>query len=149
MTHEHDHEHDHSHEHEPRYFFGVIPVLLVDDVVASAEYYRDVLGFDVDFIYGDPPAYASVSRNDAIINLSKSEPPGRRNSVAAAGPGNGVDIYIVVSDVDEVFEELRSHGARVLVEPVSLAYGMREFHVEDPNGYRLALAEETEDDEPA
>jgi uncharacterized glyoxalase superfamily protein PhnB len=143
------HDHDHDHEHGERHFFGVIPVLLVDDVVASAEYYRDVFGFEVDFIYGEPPSYASVSRNDAIINLSKSEPPGRRNSVVAAGPGNGVDAYIVVSDVDEVYEEMRSHGANVVFEPVSLAYGMREFHVEDPNGYRLALAEETEDEEPA
>jgi uncharacterized glyoxalase superfamily protein PhnB len=143
----HDHNHDHDHEHGPRYFFGVIPVFLVDDVSRTAEYYRDVFGFEVDFLYGDPATYASVSRDDAIINFTRSEPVGRRNSVSSAGTGNGVDAYLVVSDVDDVCEEMKAHGAKILVEPASHDYGMREFHVEDNNGYRLAIAEETDDED--
>jgi predicted enzyme related to lactoylglutathione lyase len=126
----------------PRHFYGVLPVFLVDDVAGTAVYYRDVLGFDVDFLYGEPPIYASVSRDDAIINLSKSEPPGRRNSVSSTGPGNGFDAFIVVSDVDDVYEELKTHGANIVSELASRDYGMREFHIEDCNSYRLALAEE-------
>ncbi len=142
---DHDHEgHDHEHEIGPRHFFGVLPVFLVDDVVETAEYYRDVLGFDIDFVYGEPPIYGSVSRDDAIINFSLSEPPGRRNSVSTQSAGNGVDAYIVVSDIDELYEELRLHGATVIVEPASQEYGMREFQVEDCNHYRIALAEETD-----
>jgi uncharacterized glyoxalase superfamily protein PhnB len=146
MTHDHDHEAPHVHAGE-RQFFGVIPVFLVDDVIATVEYYRDVLGFEVDFVYGDPPVYGSVSRDDAIINVSRSEPPGRRNSVGVAGTGNGVDAYLVVSDVDDVCDELRAHGAKIVVELESHDYGMREFQIEDMNGYKLALAEEVEDPE--
>ena len=137
------HDQHEEHEHGERHFFGVVPVFLVDDVVAAAEYYRDVLGFEVDFIYGEPAMYASVSRDDAIINFSRSEPSGRRNSISAAGAGSGVDAYVVVSDVDDLHEELTAHGARVVAAPASQDYGMREFVLEDPNGYRLALAEET------
>ncbi len=139
MTHEH---HDHDHDHGPRHFFGVIPVFLVDDVAATAEYYRDVLGFGVDFLYADPPTYGSVSRDDAIIHLSKSNPPGRRNGVGYAGPGNGTDVYIVVSDIDELYEEIKGHGATVLIEPDTYDYGMREFKVEDANGYQLMFGED-------
>lgn len=128
-----------------RHFYGVLPVFLVDDVVQTAQYYRDVLGFQVDFVYGEPPAYASVSRDDAIINFSRSEPPGRRNNVARAGAGNGVDALIVVGDVDELYEELRQHGATVVAEPRSQDYGMREFHIEDCNSYRIAIAAEIEE----
>ena len=142
--HEPDHEHDHAHEYGPRHFFGVIPVFLVDDVAAASEYYRDVLGFEVDFLYEDPPTYASVSRDDAIINFSKSNPPGRRNGVAYTGPGNGTDVYIVVSDIDEVYEEMKGHGVSVLIEPDSYDYGMREFKIEDLNGYQLIFGEEAE-----
>jgi predicted enzyme related to lactoylglutathione lyase len=148
MVHDHD---DHEHEHDdqvdtgPRHFFGVLPVFLVDDVVATVEYYRDVLGFEVDFLYGTPPYYASVSRDDAIINFTLSDPPGRRNSVSKAGLGNGVDAYMVVSDIDDVYEELRAHGADVVVPIASHDYGMREFHIQDLNSYRIALAEETDD----
>ena len=139
MTHEHEHEHAGE-----RHFFGVIPVFLVDDVVETVEYYRDVLGFEVDFVYGEPAIYGSVSRDDAIINFSRSEPPGRHNGVTSATTGNGVDAYVVVSDVDDLYEELKHHGASIVVELESHEYGMREFQIEDCNRYRLALAEEIE-----
>jgi uncharacterized glyoxalase superfamily protein PhnB len=150
MTHHHDDDEpdEHEHHHEPagpRHFFGVVPVLLVDDVVETVEYYRDVLGFEADFLYGQPPTYASVSRNDAIINFSLSVPPGRRNGVSQAGPGNGTDLYIVVSDVDDVYQELAANGVYVLGVPADYDYGMREFKIEDMNGYQIIFGEEVED----
>jgi uncharacterized glyoxalase superfamily protein PhnB len=146
--HDDDEDHDHFDREEedygPRHFFGVIPVFLVDDVVMTVEFYRDAMGFDVDFVYGEPPIYASVSRNDAIFNFTKSEPAGRRNSVASAGTGNGVDAYVVVSDIDDVYEELKGHGVSIVAEIESHDYGMREFQIEDCNRYRIAIAEETD-----
>lgn len=149
MTHEHEHEHEDDEHHHggERHFYGVLPVFLVDDVVEAAEFYRDSLGFEVNFIYGEPASYASVSRDDAIINFSLSDPPGRRNSVSATGPGNGVDAYIVVSDVDDVYEEVTHHGASTLGAPQTHEYGMREFIIEDINGYRLTVGEEVEDED--
>ena len=136
---------DHAHEPGPkRHFFAAVTTFLVDDVVETVEFYRDILGFEVDFVYGDPASYGSVSRNDAIINFSKSEPAGRRNSVISAGPGNGVDALIIVSDVDDIFLELKERGAKVVSEPVSRDYGLRDFQIEDCNQYRLAVAAELE-----
>jgi uncharacterized glyoxalase superfamily protein PhnB len=128
----------------PRHFFVALTNFLVDDVVKTAEYYRDILGFEIEFVYGDPPFFGSVSRDDAVINFSLSDPPGRRNSVASAGPGNGVDATIVVTDVDEICEDLKQRGANVIQEPQTMDYGMREGLVEDLNGYRLALSAEME-----
>jgi uncharacterized glyoxalase superfamily protein PhnB len=148
MTHEHpEHEHGHVHEHEvgPRHFFGVVPVLLVDDVLATVEYYRDALGFEADFLYDNPPSYASVSRDDAIINFALSVPPGRRNGVGQAGPGNGTDLYVVVGDINDVFEEFKLTNVTVLTEPLNTDYGMREFKIEDVNGYQLIFGEEIEE----
>jgi catechol 2,3-dioxygenase-like lactoylglutathione lyase family enzyme len=36
------------------------PVLGVPDVAATVAWYRDKLGFHVDFVHGDPPAQARV-----------------------------------------------------------------------------------------
>ncbi|HXH20401.1 MAG TPA: VOC family protein [Dehalococcoidia bacterium] len=127
---------------EHKFFFGVVPVFLVDDVIPTVEYYRDVLGFEADYVYGDPPHYGSVSRGNAVFNFTRSEPPGRRNSVLRAGPGSGVDAYIVVKDVDDLFEELKARGAQLRTSPASHDYGMREFKLEDCNGYIIAFAEE-------
>jgi hypothetical protein len=38
-------------------FFSISPSFLVDDVVATAEYYRDVLGFSFDRYWGEPPCF--------------------------------------------------------------------------------------------
>jgi len=138
-------EHEHSHqtgEAPHKHFYGIVPVFLVDEVVPTVEYYRDVLGFEADYVYGDPPHYGSVSRGNAILNFTLSDPRGRRNSVLCAGPGTGVDAYVVVSDVDDIFEEVRDRGALIRTSPASHEYGMREFKIEDCNGYIIVFAEE-------
>ena len=38
-------------------FHGVQPVLPVSDVSRAARWFRDVLGFELDFIAGEPPSY--------------------------------------------------------------------------------------------
>jgi len=143
MTHEHEHEHDHG----PRHFHGVVPVFLVDDVAAAAEYYRDVLGFEVDFLWGDDVTYGRVVRDDAVIDFVRSEPPGARNSIAAAGSSHGTDAVIVVSDVEEVYVELQEKGAKVIERLAPREYGMLDCMIEDLNGYRLTIGGGLDDDE--
>jgi hypothetical protein len=50
------------------------PYFLVDDVVATAEYYRDVLGFSVDEFFGVPPSFTIVSRDSIRILLRQVRP---------------------------------------------------------------------------
>ena len=93
-----------------------MPVFLVDDVRLTAEYYRDVLGFEVDFLYGEPPTYASVSRDDADHRLQHAaNPPGARNSVKVSGVERTAPTrYIVVSDVEEIYDRDPEKGANVI-----------------------------------
>ena len=129
------------------HFHGVVPVFLVDDVEAAAEYYRDVLGFAVDFIWGDDASYGRVVRDDAIIDFVRCETPGQRNSVAAAGAGHGSDALIVVSEVEDVYVEIQEKGARVLERLEAREYGMLDCMIEDLNGYRLTIGGGLDDDE--
>jgi uncharacterized glyoxalase superfamily protein PhnB len=123
-------------------FYHTVPVFLVDDIKAATEYYRDRLGFTIEFLYGEPPTYASVCRDDVSINFSTSNPPGRRNGMAGAGPGNGTDVYVIVGAIDELYEELKSRNIKLVHDIASYDYGMREFGIEDPNGYRLLFGQE-------
>src|SRR6185436_10019376 len=43
---------------------GIQPVLQVADMAAAIAYYRDTLGFEVDFVAGEPPVHARVSAGD-------------------------------------------------------------------------------------
>ena len=40
-----------------------MPILLVRNMTASADFFREKLGFEIDFLYGAPPFYGSVSRD--------------------------------------------------------------------------------------
>jgi catechol 2,3-dioxygenase-like lactoylglutathione lyase family enzyme len=143
MTHDHD---DHEHFHGPKHFHGVVPVFLVDDVEATAQYYRDVLGFEVDFVWGDDASYGRVVRDDAIIDFVRAEPQGTRNSIASPGAARGTDALIVVSDVEEVYIEIQERGASVIERLAAREYGMLDCMIEDLNGYRLTIGGGLEDD---
>jgi catechol 2,3-dioxygenase-like lactoylglutathione lyase family enzyme len=139
--------HEHEHVHGPRHFHGVVPVFLVDDVAATAQYYRDVLGFEVDFVWGDDASYGRVVRDDAIIDFVRAEPPGARNGVAASGAAHGADALIVVTDVEAVYIELQEKGAKVLERLAPREYGMLDCMIEDLNGYRLTIGGGLEDED--
>ena len=134
--------HGHPFDHAiRRHFFGVVPVFLVDDIEGTCEYYERVLGFEVGFLIGEPPRFASVFRNNAVLHLNTAHPAGRRNSAVNGGAENAADAYVIVNDLDELYEEMRRHGAKIVAELATTDYGMREFQLEDCNQYRLTLAE--------
>jgi predicted enzyme related to lactoylglutathione lyase len=130
---------DHDHVHGPRHFGAAAPVLRVPDVVAAADYYRDRFGFEINFIWGEPPQYATTSRDHVLVHFTKAD-------AATPAPGPASNIYVFVTDIDEVHDELRERGAHISAGLETWPYGMREFAVEDLNGYRLCFGEGVEED---
>jgi hypothetical protein len=63
---------------------GHATVLYVKDLQAALAYYRNKLGFSGDFVWGDPPYYACLSRGDAAIHLNSSLPPAATSVVASS-----------------------------------------------------------------
>lgn len=108
-------------------FIQCAPVLHVTDVVATAEYYRDVLGFTFDF--GDA-AYAVVWRENAAVHLMQGD--GLHD-----GQGDGFHLFFWLEDVDAYCDEVEGRGATVVVRPETHPYGIREFAVVDGDGIRL------------
>ena len=101
------------------------PVVQVESPQKTAEYYRDVLGFEFD--YGTDN-YAVVWRDNAAIHFVKDE---RRAS--------GVKIFLWVKNADEVRSELGKTGAKISVEVDDRDYGIRDFGVTDCNGLELVI----------
>jgi uncharacterized glyoxalase superfamily protein PhnB len=114
---------------------GAATVLVVQDVLAGVAHYRDVLGFRVVFTYGEPTFYAGVERDDVAIHLQAASETKRQ-------PGHGA-VNIFVTDVDALYEELTSRGARTLNEPKDYPYGMRDFDVHDLDGNHLCFGMES------
>jgi catechol 2,3-dioxygenase-like lactoylglutathione lyase family enzyme len=126
-------------------FYRADPHFVVPDVVAAAEYYRDVFGFRVMGVYFEPPTFAMVERDNVVIQFGRVDPnetvaPNRKRRDEA------LDAYIWVSDVDALFAELKEKGAKILEGPVLRFYKCYELVVEDSNGFCLVFARDTSSD---
>lgn len=110
-------------------------LFVVRDVLRSVEHYRDVLGFRVEFTYGEPTFYAGVERGNVAIHLQASSETKRQ-------PGHGA-INVFVTGVDALYQELKSRGARTQDEPTDRPYGMRNFDIKDLDGNQLCFGEST------
>jgi catechol 2,3-dioxygenase-like lactoylglutathione lyase family enzyme len=116
---------------------SVAPQLVVPDVVKAAEYYRDVLGFAILGYFAEPPVYAIVQRDGVEIHFGKAENGGISNQKVRSG---SFDLYIWVTDIDAIFDELKAAGADVVEGPVKRVYDSTEVVVRDCNGYSLVFA---------
>lgn len=115
-------------------FECVIPILRVRSLAASIDYYRDVLGFGVD--WHEPGVMASVSRNGRAIMLCEG------------GQGNpGTWVWIGVSDASILFAEYTAKGAIIRRAPTNFRWAY-EMNVEDADGHALRLGSEPREDQP-
>jgi len=115
-------------------FEGVNPILRVQDLSASIEYYVSVLGFKIDF--QEPGIIASVSRDRCGIFLIQGD---------QGNPGTWV--WIGVADVASLFDEYQAKGAKVRHPPTNYQWAY-EMQIEDPDGNVLRLGSEPKDDQP-
>src|SRR5262245_43045306 len=115
-----------------------IPVVFVADVRASARFYRDTLGYSIDFLHGQPPFYGSVSRDGACMHLKFVHEP-----VIAPGSQDRESLIMVfteVDDVDALFAEYVAAGATFTQRLQNEAWGGRDFIVRDPDGNMICFA---------
>lgn len=92
---------------------GIAPQLAVSDVVKTAEYYRDVLGFTIIGYALDPPVYAMVQRDGFQLHFSKTGAEMRTNEQQ-----NPIltDFIIWVPEIDAFYSEVKAKGADILQE---------------------------------
>ncbi|HEX8914195.1 MAG TPA: VOC family protein, partial [Humisphaera sp.] len=116
------------------------PVLLVRDVVASANYFRDRCGFAYDRFYHDPPSFVILRRDGQHLMLAKL-PAG----VAPTPHWYVVDkmwnAYFWVDDADGLCAQMRSAGATIDYGPCTQPYGVREFGIQDPDGHDIGFGQ--------
>lgn len=126
-----------------RQMMSINPYFLVDDVYKTAEYYRDVLGFRFDRLWGDPPRFTMVRRDGIQVMLR--QPADAGDSVHRPNRAlmdHSFDAYVYVTNVDLLYAELENRGADCLYEPCDQPHDCREFEVQDLNGYVLCFGQD-------
>ncbi|MCC7451388.1 MAG: VOC family protein [Anaerolineae bacterium] len=117
----------------------VVPILSVQDVDASVDFYVKQLGFERLFVMAGSDgrnAMGWVKMGDAQFGLMLSGDTGSK--------GNGVDLWINLpkeGSIDQLYTDVQRRGATI-AEPIKDHYwGDRAFTVHDPDGYVLTFAQ--------
>jgi lactoylglutathione lyase len=127
----------------------VTPNLIVANIDRSTVFYRDVLGFSVVTTVPEEPPYAFVwlQRGGVNVFLNIVAAAAEDLPTLAARPiGGTISMFFIVEadsiaeGVDAQFRAVESR-AKVLMPLKDQFYGMREFAIEDPDGYVLLFAQ--------
>jgi len=112
---------------------GVTPILPVQSLEASINYYVRLLGFKLDW---QSPGFALLSRGPCDIFLSQS------NQGHASGW-----VWVGMSDASVLLKKYRRKGAKVRQVRTNYPW-VYEVQVEDPNGNVLRFGSDPKKDGP-
>ena len=112
----------------------IVPNLPVRDVPAAQQWYRDVLGFGINWIWGS--TFGSVGADRVELFLYESDDP------------KPVICSLFVDDVDAVYGRVRARGGERVDGLESKPWNVREFTVRDPDGNRFRIGQTVENPVP-
>jgi lactoylglutathione lyase len=115
------------------------PVLYATDVERSARFWEQ-LGFERHFqLPADgEPGYVGLRVDGAELAITTVQWAQDRYGMTM-GTGPRVEMYVYVSDLDGVVDQLRGSGVDVLRDPEDMPWGERVATVADPDGNPVAL----------
>jgi uncharacterized glyoxalase superfamily protein PhnB len=109
----------------------IIPILKVENIDASLEYYVNVLGFTQDWLErNDANSMAGISRDQCPLYLCEGN------------QGNpGTWIWIGVEDVHALYENYQAKGVTIVQPPTNYSWAC-EMRIRDPDGHILRIGSE-------
>jgi predicted enzyme related to lactoylglutathione lyase len=106
-------------------------VIAVNDLMRSAQYYQDVLGFAVREI-GDE-GWRFFEKDNCVIMAGHCP-----DAIPPRGLGDhSYFAYLRVEGIDEYFAQVQARGGRILKKLRDEPWGMREFALETIDGHRI------------
>jgi uncharacterized glyoxalase superfamily protein PhnB len=123
------------------------PNLVVPNVEASLNFYRSVLGFQPGMTVPEKPPYVfgSVTSDAVEIFFNDHKTVAEDYPALGAKPiGGSLTLFIEVEGIAELFKKVQQHGAKITMPMKDQFYGMREFAMEDPDGWVITFAERIE-----
>jgi catechol 2,3-dioxygenase-like lactoylglutathione lyase family enzyme len=117
--------------------------LCVSDFGQSIHWFENVLGFRV--VARDADEYAELSRGETSLQLAPDRSPywaSERPRLLPPGQrGSGVEIILLVDNVDAVYRQAQQAQADIVRELADYPWHMRQFWVRHPDGYLIRPAQ--------
>ena len=117
-------------------------ILAVSDFQRSLAFYRDLLGFQVEALYDDPP-YAILSRAGMRLSLAEQGHTAPDHDVVMTAPADpsrsAAMLVLEVEDAHAVYEALEGEGADFVAPLYSPPWGGHRFFLLDPDGFLVEV----------
>ncbi len=117
-------------------------IVPVRDIRASIAFYNDVLGWEIRDLSPSEDFCIVIGGSAAFCLIATTDED------ALKATASNISAYIWVKGVDELYWSLKPQldslpEGRVR-PPFTQDYGMREFHVKDPDGFLMLFGEEAD-----
>lgn len=113
------------------------PIVPVESMERSIGFYTEVLGFEVMM---NTESYSIVTKDATSLHLTKAED----ESVLAVTRGH-ISIYLEVEKIEPLWAHVAQFKDRYKIRDLfDREYGMREFHIIDPDGCLVFVGQRIE-----
>lgn len=112
--------------------------LTVSALRASAEWYRDALGFTIDREFEREGRLIAIRLRAGSVKMLLTQDDGSKGVDRTKGEGFSFQITTPQS-IDAVAERAKKAGAVLDLEPTDMM-GVRVFRIRDPDGFRIAVS---------
>lgn len=106
------------------------PVLAVNDVTATVDYWKQVMGFPNGWTYGNPANHGGVSWNGSGFIQFGLNPD-------LASRSEGHSVWIRARSIEVLYQLHISNKANVVAPLENMPWGFTEYTVKDLNGYLI------------
>jgi lactoylglutathione lyase len=136
--------------HMPATYSSAFPIVYAEDLSAALRFYRDLLGFAVNYQFPEDgePVFVGMDLSGselALADISDPDAAAIHGRPLRPASGHRFELCVYTSEVDGAVEELRAAGVTVLAEPANQPWGERLAYVEDPDGNPVMITAPTRD----
>lgn len=115
--------------------------LYVRDLKTSTDFFTQKLGFKIDFVYGDPPFYGQVSRDNARIAVRYMDEPFFAEDVREREGLLSASITVATAEeIKQLFLDYQAAGVPFNQSLRNEPWQAKTFIVKDPDGNLILFA---------
>ena len=121
-------------------FVNLCPVFITNDIRKTVQFYTEKLGFKSAKHYDKVENFATLYRDEIEFVIVQA----RHGEVSSNAQryGAGFDAYIDTATpegIEEIYEEYKAQGVKILAAPHQTDYGSYEFVFEDIDGRQIGV----------
>lgn len=139
-------------------FKKMTPIFSVKNINETVNFYQNILEFELHVVVNpdtksidnsllnlelEEYSYAMLSKDSVYVmfleknDFNKTIPTLHKSEIKAS-----ILFYIEVDQIDTLYKRLEASSVTIVKELTTSWYGMREFFIQDCNGYILAFSEQ-------